>query len=352
MEKYLLIVDDNQEIVDVIESLLCERFDKVMSANTVEEALEHLEQRHFSFIVLDINLEGRNGAEIIKYLMEHPENANHNCPFVIVSGFVTPQFIERYSQRFAGILVKPFAHDELERIVDKVLPVEKRPEREIVLDDIPYLKCDLPFPIAQLEQKVEKIMSQVKKNAKLKQVFSQLVIDRSVDNFMLAHIGMLINISTGISIQMEWNTEKTLEKFVYAAYLHDMAIYKRPDLARIKDLEELNGLKDQLSAVDFKMVFEHPNIAARTIEEMTEIPSDVAIIVRQHHELPKENGFPSAISHAKIVPLSVIFIIAHDLTHYIIDKPEWNMTDYLAKAKVKFKGAHFQKVLSSLSEIK
>lgn len=355
MEKYLLIIDDNVEIMDVIEDVLDGIFSKIMRAKTVEEAQNFLSQYVFSYAILDINLEGRNGAEVIKYLVDRPENKNNTCPFVIVSGIINPQFIERNRNRFAGILMKPFDHSELREMVlnsFKTAQLPEENEEEISEGDIPYLKCSLPFPIVQLEQKVNKILDQVKKNAKLKQLFAQMNVDRNGDNFLHAHIGMLINVSTGIAIQMEWNTDKTLEKFVYASYLHDMALQKRPDLARIKSLEELESLKDTLAPMDFKLVFEHPNIAARTLEDMSGIPQDVAMIIRQHHEMPKENGFPLKLSHNKIAPLSVVFIVAHDLTHYVMENPNWTIAAYLAKAKIKFKGSHFQKVLSSLNEIK
>ncbi len=357
MEKFLLIVDDNKEIVEIVSEVLEGLFDKIISAGTVEEAQNLLDKHHFQFVILDINLEGRNGAEVIKYLIDRPENPNNKSSFVIVSGIINPDFIQRNSQRFAGILMKPFEHSELRQIILNVLSGDKKEEPapaadQASLDDVPTVKCDLPFPIVQLEQRVEKVMEQVKKNTRLKQLFNSMKIDRASDNYILAHIGMVINISTGISIQMQCNTDKTLEKCVYAAYLHDMAIHNRPDLAKISSKDELEELKSTLSPQDYKLTLEHPLIAARTLEGMREIPPDVEMIIRQHHELPKENGFPMGISHVKIVPLSTVFIVAHDMTDYILNNPKWSVADYLNKAKIKFKGAHFQKVLSSLNEIK
>lgn len=349
MEKILLIVDDNIAIIDIVAIVLEGLFDKVLTATSVEAAQELLSKNEFSFAILDINLEGRNGAEVIKYLIDHPENKNNTCPLMIVSGIINPQFIKKYSQRFSGILMKPFNHSDLRESVEKIMSGEPLNNPEV---DLPPLKCDLPFPIIQLEQRVTKILDSVKKNAKLKQLFTKMSVDRTADKYISTHIGMLVNISTAIAIQMQWNTDKTLEKFVFAAYLHDMALQTRPDLARIKDLEELESLKDKLSSLDYKLVFEHPTIAARTMHDMPEIPLDVGVIVRQHHELPKEDGFPRGLAHNKIVPLSVIFIIAHDMTHFILENPKWTVDGYLAKAKLKFKGSQFQKVLSALSEIK
>lgn len=351
MEKILLIVDDSKEVIDVVSTILDDLFDKIIAVTNVPDAQKALSEGIVSLILLDINLEGRNGAEVVKYLVENPENENNKCPVMILSGIINTQFVDRFAGRFAGVLMKPFEHEKLHQMVQDILE-GKTPEPAPVYEDLPEVKCELPFSIPQLEQRVTKIMDQVKKNNKLKQLFAELKVDRSADNYILSHIGMLINISTGISIKMEWNTEKTLEKFVYAAYLHDMALSDRPDLAKIKGgIFEVELLKDKFSAQDIKLVLEHPNIAAKKIDEIPEIPPDVGMMVRQHHELPKENGFPAKVGHNKITPLATVFIVAHDLTHYILDNPKWTMKDYMAKAKMKFRGAHFAKVLSALNDL-
>lgn len=348
MEKLLLIVDDNKEIIDIVSEIIGDLFDRVVTANSVDDAQEHLLKNVFSFAVLDINLEGRNGAEVIKFLVDSPVNPNKVVPFLIVSGIITPQFIQKHSQRFAGILMKPFEHNELREIVEGVMLNKPTASK---LEDIPFLKCNLPFPIVQLEQRVNKVMEGIKKNSKVKELFSQMKIDRSGDNYILTHIGMLINISTGICIELDWSTERTLEKFVYAAYLHDMALSERPDLAKINTMLELESKKEQLTESEYKLVLEHPRIAERSLEGLRDIPPDVAMIIRQHHELPKGVGFPDKLTFQKISPLSSVFIVAHDLTEYILSNPKWTMENYIKFAKSKFKGSHFSKILMALDNL-
>lgn len=350
MEKILLIVDDSKEIIDIVQEIIGGLFDKVMTTGSVPKAHKLLEDYVFSYIVLDINLEdGRNGAEVLRYMVENPENKNNDCPVVILSGIINAQFIEKFNSKFAGIVSKPFDHEEFTQLAKDILELKLL---SVSYKEIPTAKCDLPFPVAQLEQKVNKIMLDVKKNVKLKQLFNDLNIDRHADNYLLTHIGMLINISTGISMKLEWNTDKTLEKFVYASYLHDMALSERPDLAKIKATAmELELMSEKMDPKDHQLVFDHAVIAANTIDAIPEIPQDVAMIVRQHHELPKENGFPYRLPFAKITPLSSVFIVAHDLTHYILENPKWTVKDYLVKAKNKFKGPHFARILQALGEM-
>lgn len=358
MEKVLLIVDDSKEIIEVVESILDGLFDKIVTAASVQEAQEKVKNFVFSFIILDINLEGRNGAEVIKYLMDNPENENNSTPVVILSGNITEQFIERNSSRFTGVLMKPFGHDQLLRVVKDTLEQAEFGEpvtssiSENANDDIPEPSFEIPFPVAELKNKVKSVLASVKKNPKLKQLFAELNIDRGADNYLMAHIGILLNVSTYICTKLDWTTEKTLEKFVYAAYLHDMALASRPDLARIHGtLFEVELLKDKLSAEDFKLVIEHANMAAKKIDETIDIPADVSLIIRQHHELPKENGFPNKVGASKITPFSTVFIVAHDLTDYILERPNWTIQEFMTKSKAKYKGQHFAKVLSVLNEM-
>lgn len=350
MEKVLLIVDDSKEIIDVVQEILKDQFDRVETAATVEEAQQKLNEQVFSFMILDIKLEARNGAEVVKYLVENPENQNSKCPVLILSGIINTQFAEKFGSRFAGVVMKPFNHDKLISMVKTILINGKAdPESS---EDFLEAPCELPFSIPQLEQKVSKVLETVKKNSKLKQLFAEMNIDRSADNYVMSHIGMLINISTGICMKLEWSTDKTLEKFVFAAYLHDMAISHRPDLARVHGSTfELELMQVQLSANDLKIVMDHPTLAANKVATIPEVPADVEMMIRQHHELPKENGWPNKLGHSKITPLATVFIVAHDLTDYIIDNPKWDLKDFMAKARLKFKGPHFSKVLSALNEM-
>jgi HD-GYP domain-containing protein (c-di-GMP phosphodiesterase class II) len=244
--------------------------------------------------------------------------------------------------------MKPFENDNFVQTIKNIL----NKNIEINNENIPIPDCTLPFPVPQLQQKVNAVMDQIKKNSKLKALFNNLIVNRNSDNFLMEHIGMLINISTGISIKMEWDTDKTLEKFVYASYLHDIALAERPDLARIHATAiELELMKDNMNSRDYQLLFEHPNLAAKTIDSINEIPQDVGTMVKQHHELPRENGYPAKLSFGKITPLSTVFIVSHDLLHYIVKNPKWTMKEYLAGAKIKFKGPHFAKVIYALSEI-
>jgi len=352
--KKLLIVDDSPDIVYIIQEFLSDLFAEVHTAATVDAAQDLVAAHKFSLITLDINLYGRNGSEVIKFIMENADNPNKKTPIILISGMMTPEFVEKNKARFAGILNKPFEMGVLRKIAEDATS-GSMPEKNSVelkdLSNVPQIKCAMPFTVTQLEEKVEQVLVDIRKENKLKKLFASMKINRDPESYQAVHMGMLINISTAISMKLEWNTEKTLSKFIYASYLHDIALADRGDLAKINSLEELNLKKESMTPADYKLVFEHPNIAATTLSDYREIPMDVLTIVRQHHELPKENGFPSKISHKKIIPMSAVFIISHDLSNYIIANPKWSLAEYIQDAKNKFTGTHFQKALTALEAL-
>jgi response regulator RpfG family c-di-GMP phosphodiesterase len=354
MKKLLLIVEDNAEIANIIKDFLSDIFDDIFIADTVDQAQENLASNHFALMTLDINLHGRNGSEVMKFLIDSPDNENKNTPVVLISGMMTPAFIEKNKSRFAGVLMKPFDLAVLKQIAEDALKGKLHQQNPIQINDfaeLPYLKCPMPFTIFELDQKVAEVISQVRRDNNLKKLFTNLKIKRSPESYMGTHIAMLINISVGISMKMEWNTEKTLAKLVYAAYLHDMALVDHEELAQISSYEELLKYKKKMTEDEYKLVFQHANIAATTLADIKEIPPDVTTMIRQHHERPRRNGFPSKISHQQIIPLSTIFIVAHDLTDYIIDTPQWTLQDYVKEARDKFSGIHFNKALIALESL-
>jgi response regulator RpfG family c-di-GMP phosphodiesterase len=357
MGKRVLIIDDNSAIVEILSEIITDLFETVDISNNVEDAQNFLLNNTYDIVFLDINLGERNGAEVVKFLLENKENANLNVPFVIVSGIITTTFVDKFSKRFAGILMKPFSHDDVRNITETILGLRSAPApskilSEATLDEIPNLKCEMPFPLIQLEQRVSKILDQVRKSSNMKQLFSQLKIDRSESQYNLTHVGMIINISTAICMELEWSSDKTLEKFVYAAYLHDMAISDRPEFAKLNTFESLEDKRNELTAEEYKIILEHPNIAGNTVVGMREIPADVEAMLRQHHELPNGKGYPSKCTHQKITPLTSVFIVAHDLTEFILNNQKWTLNDYVEKSRGHFPGANFIKIFKALGDIK
>lgn len=356
MEKLLLVVEDNPVMANSLSEFLGELFDGVRVASTVDEAQDFLASTIFSLITIDINLKGRNGSEVIKFIQDTDSNPNKNVPIIIISGMVGPEFIEKNKQRFAGVFGKPFQINELLDTAMAALKNQSETKEDKVeldsFDRVPFLKCKIPFSLPDLDSRVALVLAQAKKDGTPKAILSSIKVVRNSPNFFSAHSNILAGLLLGLATQQAWNSDKTFEKLLYATYLHDIALYDKPHLVKINSLEQLESQKTALDSYDYKLVFEHPNIAATTVAGIPNIDVDVLTIIRQHHELPDETGFPAKVSHKKIIPMSALFIIANDLTDYILENPQGTIDTYIPLAKAKFKGFIFLKILAAITDVK
>lgn len=388
--KTLLVVDDESIFLDLVEQCVEDDFSEVVKAKSIEEAKDKLMQKMYDAILVDIDLTDGNGAELIKYISDWKPCDNHETPVVVMSGLINEQFQKKFKDKFAGILPKPFKAGDLQATLLIALgkaqrtskasgdlnlvgeesksksnsaseekTKKKAPDKkiEIVFEeekvevDIYDPIVNTPFKLENLNKKVSGILKKkIQQNSKLKDLFKKIKVDPN-DPYMMTHIGLLINITTGISKQMDWGSDQTLEKFIFASYLHDLALGDNTKLAKLCTRDKWENNMD-LSQEEARLVQLHTTASKTLIENRREIPQDVFTIVEQHHELPDGKGFPAGLDHKRITPLSSIFIVAHLLTDHIIDNPKWSADKFILKYKHLQKGPHFRKVFKCLDELR
>lgn len=85
MNKKVLIVDDEKEIVVFMSRFLKRlNIDSVMCGSG-EEAVEYYKQQHFDCVLLDIHLGGISGVEVLKILKEYDSNVK----VIIITGSIS-----------------------------------------------------------------------------------------------------------------------------------------------------------------------------------------------------------------------------------------------------------------------
>lgn len=104
MEKKILVVDDEAPIRELLNIFLKHRGYDVLGVATPEEAIEAVSNTNFDLIILDINLHGKNGLDLIKPLKE----MNTETPIVILTGLGRDEkLMERaFSEGAVGYIVK------------------------------------------------------------------------------------------------------------------------------------------------------------------------------------------------------------------------------------------------------
>ncbi len=101
---YILVVDDDESICDVIESALTDEGYEVVCARNGENALRVLQERPPALVLFDLVMPDQDGADFIGACRQVPHGA---APLVVVSGM--PNLDQIAAQIGAdGFVAKPF----------------------------------------------------------------------------------------------------------------------------------------------------------------------------------------------------------------------------------------------------
>ncbi len=173
-----------------------------------------------------------------------------------------------------------------------------------------------PEVIRMVRLNVAITMQAVRANPRLSSLFAKLSVDP--ENYIASHSIVLANIACGLAALQEWSSETTYLKLTMAALLHDICLNGEKFAHYRTEHDMFANMKpgETCSDEELKMYLNHPRLAAEMVATIPEILPDVATIIAQHHECPDGTGFPGRLDHRRIAPLSVVFIIAHDILRY------------------------------------
>ncbi len=82
MNKKVLIVDDDQAILNMVSKVIRSNSMDYETATSGEEALYLIDEQKYDLMLLDINMSGIDGFEVIKKLREE----NNSLPIIVISG--------------------------------------------------------------------------------------------------------------------------------------------------------------------------------------------------------------------------------------------------------------------------
>jgi HD-GYP domain-containing protein (c-di-GMP phosphodiesterase class II) len=138
----------------------------------------------------------------------------------------------------------------------------------------------------------------------------------SKEGYIANHSVQVAHIACCIAAKLEWPSNTTYQKLIFAAFIHDLALMNT-DHARVTTKVEMLKFKGVASPEDYTILETHMTLAADIANRFSQVPSDVCQIILQHHELPDGKGFPRGLTAAVIAPLAAVFVAAHELTDEI-----------------------------------
>ena len=119
LSQYILVVDDNREIVELVTDILSPYY-KVLSAFNVVQALEILKDKTPALIITDIMMPDIDGLSFIRMLRE--DKYNRHLPIIALSAKIGEgDVVKGYETGADTYITKPFSADILLSIVDRFL---------------------------------------------------------------------------------------------------------------------------------------------------------------------------------------------------------------------------------------
>ncbi len=114
-KKNILIADDSNIILNYLEKNMAEEY-KISRANDGSDAITILQNNDVYAILLDLNMPGLDGFEVLKYLKEN--NLIEKIPVVIITGDDTEETIKKvFSYPILDVLNKPFNDKSIDKIL-------------------------------------------------------------------------------------------------------------------------------------------------------------------------------------------------------------------------------------------
>lgn len=225
---------------------------------------------------------------------------------------------------------------------------------DILADDIAMMsKASRIFgwSAAVMELAKENI-SNVVHLAKSEPGFAKLVdmLKNDKNKKLASHTILLTFMLTELATRLNWVSQGTIEKLTFAAILHDMELDDElfADKQTLLMHDQILTLKE--TDPNSKLLL-HPILASQLTLNWPMCPSDVDIIICQHHERPDGRGFPQGLSAFKISPLSAAFIMCEDLIYKCIIESEEDLKKYFVRQKEYYSREPFKSLYPKLLEI-
>ena len=285
----ILIVDDEEDINEILSDLLSDKYDCV-SANSAEEALDHLKQDNFELVISDITMPGMSGLEMIPQV----KSLNPHTVVVMISGMQTVESaIEALRLGAFDYLMKPFDLRQVEAVVKRALE-----HHELIVAKQRY-ETQLQELVEQRTAELDRALGSLEDayRSTLKALTAAL---ETRDSETHGHSERVVSYSLrlGREYGLDAAQMKALE---FGSLLHDIGKIGVPDSI----LRKPGKLTDE----EWVRMREHPSHGQQILRGI-EFLEGAARVVAQHHEKCDGSGYPLGLKAEDIDLCARIFSVA------------------------------------------
>ena len=289
----LLIVDDELSVREYLTEALLPVCNRVAAVDSLDTALQALEETRFDIVLADICMPGASGLDLLALAQQ----LSWDCSVILMTGHAElNHVVAGVRLHAADFLLKPFGIDTLQHSVRHSFEKlqanrRRRSERDV-------LSAGLRERTEQLEL-AQHLLSDSYRSS-LETLVATLEA-REPETY--AHSFRVRAYATYLASLMKYPAED-LPRLSYAALLHDVGKVAVSDSILLKP--------GPLSTEEFEVLKLHSTVGERIVNRMGFL-TGIGKIVRHHHERWDGRGYPDGISGTRIPFGSRLFAVADTL---------------------------------------
>jgi putative two-component system response regulator len=288
----LLVVDDEEAIRNALRKFLLQQGYEVATAATGEEALAVLQRQKITGILLDVNLPGINGVELVPRIMD----LEPTVAILMLTAVNDATSAALCMQRGAlDYLIKPIDLGHLSRAIHHALR-----RRDTVLEGQQinqWLKDEVTTRVT--ERRLEQANQERISVATLEALVNAL---EAKDPYLRGHSARVADLSAMVAAEAGCNDEE-VEAVRTGGRLHD--------IGKIGIREEILNKQGPLTEAEFEHVKQHVTVGSQILSPLVHL-KDVIGFVRSHHERWDGTGYPDRLA-GDAIPLGARIIGAVEI---------------------------------------
>jgi putative two-component system response regulator len=288
----LVVVDDEAAIRHSIRKYLVREGYEVTTAATGDEALALLRRRKFSGMLLDVNLPGTSGVDLVPRVLE----LEPSLALLMLTAVNDATSAALCLQRGAlDYLLKPIDLPVLGRAIQNALR-----RRDTMLEDRQinrWLKEEVALRVA--ERRLEQATQERLSVATLEALVNAL---EAKDPHLRGHSARVADLSASVAAQMGCSDE-TVEAVRTGGRLHD--------IGKIGIREEVLNKQGPLTDDEYEHVKQHVLVGSQILAPLVHL-KEVITFVRSHHERWDGFGYPDRLA-GDAIPLGARIIGAVEI---------------------------------------
>jgi putative nucleotidyltransferase with HDIG domain len=288
----LLVVDDEEPIRNALRKFLTQQGYEVITAAGGEEALAVLQRQKITGMLLDVNMPGITGVELVPQIMElEPAIA-----LLMLTAVNDATSAALCMQRGAfDYLIKPIDLGHLGRAIHQAL---RRRHTQLEGQQInQWLKDEVAARVA--ERRLEQANQERISVATLEALVNAL---EAKDPYLRGHSARVADLSAMVAAQLGI-TDEQIEAVRTGGRLHD--------IGKIGIREEILNKQGPLTTAEFEHVKQHVTVGSQILAPLVHL-GEVIGFVRSHHERWDGTGYPDRLRGEEI-PLGARIIGAVEI---------------------------------------